>query len=387
MTKSPSPIPPAWYPPSSIEHGLHQARLRGDVSAYYDLVAQADLYLAQPRAYADANPDSSQFAPRWNPRTRTMCIDVYTAGMLPLPVPDPVFKAHSLAWFAEVWDFGDPPYLIVNPGSPCEGVLHAGPEGRAHWLASDARRQRPVGMPQPGVHTLMVGGALHGEVAFGLATGAHIFVNNAEFWNSMAYHGAGYTREKEMLEEWWGVTTRTKWLEYVDQLLRADMVSELWEYALGLRHTTGPLTPDEWHEAADRALQVRHVGASAAYLHRTIDSIVTYETRFRADGFLAGDAIVRTVKAWDYGRASAMARWGVSTRLGTLAEAEVAVHRAGRLVHSTYTSWADFSAAYALGRCLHFDEGEFGKWYDSILATHRLLTTDPTSPWLNLPWV
>jgi hypothetical protein len=379
-------IPPAWLPPSSIERGLYEARLRGDVSAYYDLVAQADLYLAQPRAYADENPDSSRFDACWNPQTRTMCLVVYTAGMLPVPVPDPVFKAHSLAWFAKVWESDDPPYLVVNPGSPCEGVLQASPDGRAHWLWSDSKSGHSDCHHQPAVLTLMVGGTLHGELAFGLATGAHILTHNGKFWNAMGYHGAGYTREKASLEDSWGIGTRTHWQESLDRLLRADMVSELWEYALGLRHTTGPLTPDQWHEAADRAFQVRPVGASAAYLHRTIDSVLAYETRFRADGLLADDAIIRTVKAWDYGRASCMARWGVSTRLGTLQEAEAAVHRAGRLVHSTYTSWADFSASYALGRCLHFDEGTFGDYYEGVLHTHRLLTTDPTSPWLNIPW-
>ncbi|MEU3078478.1 DUF1266 domain-containing protein [Streptomyces laurentii] len=379
-------IPPTWQPPSSIERGLYEARLRGDVSAYYDLVAQADLYLAQPRAYADANPDSVRFDPCWNPHTRTQCLVVYTAGMLPAPVEDPVFVTGSLGWFAKSWSPTDPPYLVVNPGSPCEGVLQAGEEGRAHWLWSASKNDHPGCRPHPAVLTLMVGGALHGEVAFGLAAGAHIMVNNGLLWNAMAFHGAGYTQEKESLSEWWGVSTRTKWLEYVDELLRADMVSELWEYALGLRHDTGPLTPDQWHEAADRALRVRHVGASAAYLHRTIDSVLAYETRFRTDGLLADDAIIRTVKAWDYGRASCMARWGVSTRLGTLQEAEAAVHRAGRLVHSTYNSWADFSASYALGRCLHFDEGKFGDYYEGVLQSHHLLMTDPTSPWLNIPW-
>lgn len=81
-----------------------------------------------------------------------------------------------------------------------------------------------------------------------------------------------------------------------------------------------------------------------------------------------------------------MARWGLAARLCSLQEAESAVVRAGRLVQLNYRSWEDFSAAYILGRCLHFDEEEFGEWYETVLATHRALTTDPAGPWRTLPW-
>ncbi|MEU5811691.1 DUF1266 domain-containing protein [Streptomyces sp. NPDC047718] len=55
-----------------------------------------------------------------------------------------------------------------------------------------------------------------------------------------------------------------------------------------------------------------------------------------------------------------MARWGLAARLCSLQEAEAAVVRAGRLAHAHHRSWEDFSAAYLLGRCLHFDGEEFG---------------------------
>lgn len=114
--------------------------------------------------------------------------------------------------------------------------------------------------------------------------------------------------------------------------------------------------------------------------------IARYEARFRADGLLPEDGYVRTAEAWDYGRAAGMARWGLGARYGTLAEAEAAVIRAGRLVHTNYRSWADFSAAYILGRCLHFDEEEFGEWYETALTGHHVLMSDPASPWLTIPW-
>lgn len=92
------------------------------------------------------------------------------------------------------------------------------------------------------------------------------------------------------------------------------------------------------------------------------------------------------MEGWDIGRASQMARWGVGCRYGTVAEAEKAVLRAGEAARDAYRSWAEFSAGYVLGRCLHFDEEEFGTWYTTALAAHLALTTDPASPWLNIPW-
>ncbi|MEV6330292.1 hypothetical protein [Streptomyces sp. NPDC051909] len=93
-----------WQAPSAVERGLYEARQRGDWPAYYDLVAQADLFMAQSRVQADTQPDKIRFHPYWNPQTRSMCVAAYTAGMLSAPVPDPVFFGCSLGWFADVWE-------------------------------------------------------------------------------------------------------------------------------------------------------------------------------------------------------------------------------------------------------------------------------------------
>ncbi|MFE9483894.1 DUF1266 domain-containing protein [Streptomyces spororaveus] len=402
-----------WQAPSAVERGLYEAKARGDWPAYYDLVARADLYMMQSRAYVDASGGSTRFHPYWNPQTRTACLAVYTGGMLPPPVADPVYNCYDLGWFAEVWNQNDPPYLVVNPGSPCEGVLPAGPEGRALWQRHSAPVERP-GLAQDVVHTLEVGGPLTGPVAFGLAAGAHINVHNGRYWNSMAYHGCGYRDEKRMLERWWGVTTREDWQATQAQLLRAGMVSGVWESALQLRRGmaldfAGPVDVDHWREAAGNAVRRRAEAAAEPHLtpdgvtpgrtvtaaelegqvtglQRLTGRIARYEARFRADGLLPAGGFVRSVEAWDYGRASGMARWGLAARLCSLQEAEAAVVQAGRLVQLNYRSWEDFSAAYILGRCLHFDEEEFGEWYETVLATHRALTADPASPWRTLDW-
>ncbi|OSZ62382.1 hypothetical protein OQI_00255 [Streptomyces pharetrae CZA14] len=60
--------------------------------------------------------------------------------------------------------------------------------------------------------------------------------------------------------------------------------------------------------------------------------------------------------------------------------------RTGRMAARSYRSWQDFSAGYILGRCLHFDEEEYGEWYTSMVDAHRILVSDPHSPWVNIPF-
>lgn len=192
------------------------------------------------------------------------------------------------------------------------------------------------------------------------------------------------------------------------------MASGVWEFVLQLRRSmaldfAGPVDVDHWRQAAGNVVRRRaeataeprlsangvapggtvtaaELEGQVSGVQRLIGRIARYEARFRADGLLPEGGFVRSVEAWDYGRASAMARWGLAARLCSLQEAEAAVVRAGRLVQFNYRSWEDFSAAYVLGRCLHFDEEEFGEWYETVLATHRALTTDPASPWRTLDW-
>ncbi|MFG2604375.1 DUF1266 domain-containing protein [Streptomyces sp. NPDC048514] len=57
-------------------------------------------------------------------------------------------------------------------------------------------------------------------------------------------------------------------------------------------------------------------------VHRLIGRITRYEARMRADGVLDENRYVSSVDAWDLGRASKMARWGLGARFGTLKEAE-----------------------------------------------------------------
>ncbi|MET9319886.1 DUF1266 domain-containing protein [Streptomyces sp. NPDC003038] len=403
-----------WTAPSVIERELHETRARGDWAAFFDVLAVTELFIPQARAYQDANPALVRRERAYFPQVRAEAYIVFTAGMLPVPSPELVFSSVNLGWFADGYPAGGPPYLAVNPGTPFEIFLPAGPADRVTWAFHFSRRRRPVGLEEHKVHALHIGGPLHGPVAFGLACGAHLSVRNGMFWNALAYHGQGYTEEREKLKEWWGVTTREEWLLSTERLLTADMVSPVWEFALRVRGAlardfAGPVDIEHWRHAteatlranAERAAEPRitpdgvtvaqprptaEVEGEIAGMQRVIGRIARYEQRFRADGLLGENKHVRSVEAWDYGRASQMARWGLGARFGTLAEAEDAVVRAGKACRLAYRSWEDLSVGFVLGRCLQFDEEELGHWYEDMAAVHKELTTDPGSPWLNLPW-
>ncbi|MCX4823876.1 DUF1266 domain-containing protein [Streptomyces sp. NBC_01142] len=387
----------AWRAPTDVEQRLYDAKLHGEWGTYFDVLAGARLFHAMSRAKAEADPDILTWTPYWNPANRSYCFAFLTEGLLPAPMPDPVFLRTSLGDLARR-AFWDGAWMAINPGTPCEAYFPATPAHRAEWKQHDLRAP---GTRQPTtLRALRVGGPLHGPVAHGLACGALLCVSNGSLWNAMGWHGTGFHSERERLLEWWGIASRVQWQAYEEQLLNGRMSDPMWEFALKIRRALA----DELGGAAVEAGLWRHVSESsmrgraqetgdADGLEEAIDAVqqfigrvTRYEARFRADGLLAENRQVRSVLAWDYGRASKMARWGLGARFCELPEAEAAVVRAGEVSKASYDSWEDFSAGYVLGRCLHFDGEEFGTWYGNMLDAHRILTTDPGSPWLNIPW-
>lgn len=81
-----------------------------------------------------------------------------------------------------------------------------------------------------------------------------------------------------------------------------------------------------------------------------------------------------------------LARRGLAARFCTPHEAEQAIVHPGALSNSAYRSWEDFSAGYALGRVLRFDEESYGSCYQQNVSAHRILTEHEASPWRNIPW-
>ncbi|MEU8030932.1 DUF1266 domain-containing protein [Streptomyces sp. NPDC049099] len=409
-TPPPSAPPlPVWTAPTSIEQALFEAKSREDWPAYFDTLADSRLYFEIRRDGADAEPSRTIPVFGHDPRvTGGRIWAVYTEGMLPVPDPHRVLDWQSLGWFARVWEPGDPPVIVVNPGSPCEAFLPSAPPHSAAWAQHKAKG--PLNRAR--VRTLRFGGPLEGRVAQGLACGALLVVRYGFPWNAMAYHGNGYPGERTSLREWWGVSSREEWQEQQSALLDPDGANPVWEFALGLRRAIardfgGHVDTAYWRDTIARVLRARAGGetvitpdgvtttpaAPAAEtearikgIQHLVGRITRYEARFRADGILDENRFVSSVDAWNFGRASGMARWGLGSRYCSLQEAESAVIEAGRASARSYKSWQDFAAGYILGRCLHFDDEEFGEWYTDMVDLHRLLMSDPGSPWLTVPF-
>jgi hypothetical protein len=408
--------PSAWQAPGVVERTLYEAKVRGDWPAFFDVLAEADLFFADSVARIEAHPGTYLCTPYWYSQVRANCLPILTEGMLPAPDAETAFRRTSLDWLADGWRDSATSWIVVNPGSPCEVFFPATPAHRALWQQHVRRlAQCDCGQSHYSMRLRALEGdaAASGAVAHGLALIALLSVSNGDLWNAIAYHGTGYTGEKERLKEWWGITSREKWRHCQEQLLEADQVSGAWEFVLGVRRSLardfgGHVEVGQWRQAAEKVLRrgaegteyrisaegVTKVGpkdsaevaAQIAGVQRLIGRIARYEKRFRADGLLAEGKFIPSVEAWDYGRAAGMARWGLGARFCDQREAENAVIRAGRLGRANYRSWEEFSASYILGRCLHFDEEEFGTWYQDMLEAHRILTTDPSSPWLTIPW-
>jgi len=405
------PPPPAWTPPTETERALSEARARGDRPAYHDVLARVRLYYVMSREAYDAQPDRVHRTFTRDPRTGAERWELFTDGMLPAPRPDDlVYSSASLRWAADAWNPRCPPAIVVNPGSPCELALPYGPPGTTDWSRA-AERTGPVSTSMR-LRALHIGGALHGPVAHGLACGALLCVSNGSLWNAPAWHGQGYDGERRRLREWWGITTRAEWQYHLRNLLACEASSSVWEFALSLRRTIardfgGHVDTGYWRQAVATVIRANSEGTTVITedgvtktdprpeseteariegVQRLIGRITRYEARMRADGVLAENRYVTSVEAWDLGRASKMARWGLGARFATLPETESAIIRAGRAAALAYRSWPDFSAGYILGRCLHFDEEEFGDWYQDMVSAHRILMTEAGSPWLNIPF-
>ncbi|MDI1458355.1 DUF1266 domain-containing protein [Streptomyces sp. ATE26] len=153
--------------------------------------------------------------------------------------------------------------------------------------------------------------------------------------------------------------------------LPCEQHSSVWDLALGLHRTIardfgGHVDVAYWRQAAVRVIR-SNSGATVVVsedgvtkseqpeseteariegVQLLIGRTTRYEAGLRADGVLGDGRYVSSVDAWDLGRASMMARWGLGARFGTLAEAEAAVVQAGRAASLSYKSWQDFSAAH-----------------------------------------
>jgi hypothetical protein len=226
-----------------------------------------------------------------------------------------------------------------------------------------------------------------GELATALAVGAHMSLNHGVSWNAIRDDANSAQKTYQLLRSQWDVTGSAGLRETLESLLDDESGDPVADFVLDVRRELANPAVDTWRRAVADSARAQGVPETTVdEMTATIDRVLSYEERFRADGLLTGDAVVRSLLAYDWARAVNMARWGLKVRYLKEPQAREYVLRAGKQTFGHYDSWAELSAGYALGRVLRFDNDEFDVWYSTVLEPHQTLFSDPASPWLTLAW-
>lgn len=391
-------------PPSAVERRLLAVAGSRDRQAYLKELAAQPLYHPLEIGAAAADPAARPPVTVSLDDGTTLC-PVYTAGVLPRPHPRFVYEAITLGALADVLPSPDVQRidaLVVNPDTPWSTTLAADTEDRAIWRRFTENPHFP--WPPDGLVTHATRAARPGPLLHGLACGAQLCMLNGVPWNTLDFHGAGFSNERYRLREWWGVTGRRSWKDTRNRLLGNGVPPAPWDLVLDARVRLArqyglPVPPGVWRDHVESMLRTMwHDGApsppgadpdldeTVAELRGLVGSILWYEARFRADGLLPPDTVISSTAAWDLGRAAMMARWGVACRYGTESEACRTLEEVSAHARRAYGSWREYGAGFILGRCLQFDAEEFGPWYTDARWCFRTLATEPDSPWETVPF-
>ncbi|MBB5999568.1 DUF1266 domain-containing protein [Streptomonospora salina] len=236
-------------------------------------------------------------------------------------------------------------------------------------------------------------GPFHGPLAHAYACGAHIQVAGGGEWNNpVGCACCGPEQKRAGLYEDWGIGSPDDWRRQTESLIGDRDSNFAASVLLELRRVSSqavgqPIDPGVWRDGI--AHMCWQHGIDEASYRQWVDLarlILSYEERFTADGLLPPGAIVPSIKAWDFGRGANMARWGVQCGYSDMHTSQTYAVHASEQARRHYATWAEFSASYILGRCLHFDNGEFGHWYTTPLDVHHLMMSHPQSPWLHVPF-
>lgn len=401
VPKIDEPTDGPWVGPTPVERGLYRYKDDPDVSGYLSIIATTGVYHPVPITHAHPKPGKRQpIIAEVGDGMRAM--SVYTLGVLPRPHPKVVYEFTDLRGLVDMLD--DVDVLLVNPGTPCQNVLQL--DGKMKKLILGMHDEYwEVDYFFGRLLTRESNATEPGPLLHGLACGAQLCMTNGYAWNTTEDHGNGYSWELALLEKWWGVKVRDDWQEIQRQLLDREVGTSSWDDVLHTRnqladHFGGPVDGAQWRQYDESAIR-RHVAQSGAPAgpgaNPELDSVIAArgelilmilfcEERLREDGLLPDGGYVRTTAAWDLGRASAMARWGRSTRFCTQAEMFDALRELSEEAQRHYTSWEEFGVAYLLGRCIQFDADFSRNWYTEARDNHKLLLSNEQSPWVTVPF-
>ena len=158
-----------------------------------------------------------------------------------------------------------------------------------------------------------------GELATALAVGAHMSLNHGVSWNALKDDANSAQKIYANLKNQWGVGNAGELREALDGLLDNETGDPVADFVLDVRQELGGSpTVDRWRDAVAGNARVQGVPETTIdEMTATIDRVLSYEERFRADGLLPAGGVVRSLRAYDWGRAVNMTRWGYSCDTST----------------------------------------------------------------------
>jgi hypothetical protein len=378
-----------WQPPTDLEQQLLAAKTRGDLASYQRIVGRGEVYLKVPRSDGDAlvSGTGDAYTLPLRKELGRQFLDVCTIGELDELDDDWVMYCSRWENLASN-DAYESRWFVVNRGTPIEAAFSY--DMIQDWLREPGRE--PGRFIQDKLITTRRG-PTRGPLAHGLACGAHLAIGNGVLWNSTINTYCGdYSADMERLRGDWSIETSGDWSKQLGYLFNAENSDPAIDVLLSVRQQlAGPaaasLSVKVWRNAFLEWARGRQIPDGV--IEETIDllgMILDYEEAFRHAGMLTEHQVVNTVAGYDYGRAVNLIRWGLAARYCERASAERLITQAGELCQAAYDSWPDFSAGYALGRVLRFDEGSFSSCYRDTLNSHEILATDRDSPWRTTPW-
>lgn len=379
----------SWQPPTYLEKELEVAKNRGDLAAYQRILGRGEVYMRVPKADGDAlvNGDAKGYPLPLRRELGRQFMDVCTIGELDDLDDDSVTYCARWENLAEQ-DAYDYRWFVVNRGTPIEAAFSY--EMIQDWLREPGR---PAGRFTNDKLITTRRGPTRGVLAHGLACGAHLAISNGAIWNTTINTYSGdYSSDMDRLRGDWSINDSPGWAKQLTYLLNAENSDPAIDALLRMRQrlggaAAGSLSIKRWRNEFIAWARGREIPEDV--LGQTLDllcMIIDYEAAFRDARMLEAGQVVPTVAGYDYGRAVNLARWGLSARYCTREAAENLILQCGELSQAAYGSWPEFSAGYALGRMLRFDEGEFGSCYRDTLNVHEILATEPDSPWRTTKW-
>jgi len=312
---------------ATVEQRLREALRRGDLDGYLRALSDTHVLVFGSRRLADEGMDDPE-APLGLVRDMGGAMRVFAVTPNQIVDPGPYLVYHAMTLRSMLrrcrpltWQ------LVVNQGTDHEGRIPV--KKLAAWVDQHPDEIRPLADYGDRI-TALDSWERTGPLAAALACGAHLAVQNEVPWNSVGEVYNDYPADARLL----------------------DLLGE----------------PPEPAGPADPAVVAAHMAA------------------MRRDGVADPDARAAApdVRAWYYGRAVNLARWGAATRLCDQDEARETVLRVGSLAAAQYRDWREFSTGYLLGRLLHFGDTERKQYYRPLRKVHRILCEDPASPWRTL---